>query len=377
VIGALPAVTMILAAATVLAAISLLSVKLAHRIVLKGRGVRAAVYVAALGEMISRHYVPSRVPSQWATDPVFHDALIDYRRLIEGEDGRFIDHLIQRIGINAALRRRVRRRFFREARLLAISTLVELASPEDIPVLRLLLDDPNNYARTHAAHGLARVGDLESIPTILELCSGVQSWEAGRLADALVLFGPNAVPKIVAWVESEIGNQKPSIEVVAQAARVLGVIGDQKAEPILLELLASPEDLWRLAAASALGSVCSDAARLPLMKALEDPMWEVRARAVRSLAALADPLVSMPVARLLTDREWWVRQNAAQTLAEIPGGLSQLIAALDSSDRFARDSARNQLAELRMLPPDHDPGAGRGHNAASSAIDLASLQTPA
>lgn len=375
--GALPAVTIILAAATVLAAISLLSVKLAHRIVLKGRGVRAAVYVAALGEMISRHYVPSRVPPRWANDPVFHDALIDYRRLIEGEDGRFIDHLIQRIGINAALRRRVRRRIFRESRLLAISTLVELASPEDIPVLRLLLDDPNHYARTHAAHGLARVGDLESIPTILQLCSGVQSWEAGRLADALVLFGSNAVPEIVAWVESEIGKQKPSIEVVAQAARVLGVIGDQKAEPILLELLRSPEDGWRLAAASALGSVCSDAARLPLMKALEDPMWEVRARAVRSLAALADPLVSMPVARLLTDREWWVRQNAAQTLAEIPGGLSQLIAALDSSDRFARDSARNQLAELRMLPPDHDPGVARGHNVPSPAIDFASLQTPA
>jgi HEAT repeat protein len=375
--GALPAVTMILAAATVLAAISLLSVKLAHRITLKGRGVRTAVYVAALGEMISRHYVPSRVPSQWATDPVFHETLIDYRRLIEGEDGRFIDQLVQRFEINKALRRRVRRRLFREARLRAIATLVELASPGDIPVLRLLLDDPNHYARTHAAHGLARVGDLESIPSILDLCSGVPSWEAGRLADALVQFGPKAVPEIVAWLESEIGNPKPSIEVVAQAARVLGVIGDQTAEPILLELLNSPEDHWRLAAASALGSVCSDAARLPLMKALEDPMWEVRARAVRSLAALADPLVSMPVALLLTDREWWVRQNAAQTLAEIPGGLSQLIAALDSSDRFARDSARNQLAELRMLPPDHDPGVGNGHDDTSPAVDLANLPTPA
>lgn len=375
--GALPAVTMILAAATVLAAISLLSVKLAHRMVVKSRGVRAAVYVAALGEMISRHHIPSRIPSQWATDPEFHDALIDYRRLIEGEDGRFIDQLVERIGINGALTRQARRRFPPTQRLRAIATLVELASPDDVPVLRQLLSDRNNYARTHAAHGLARVGDLQSIPTILSRCENVQPWEAGRIADALVLFGPKAVPEIVAWMQSEIARPKPASEVVAQAARVLGVIGDQTAEPILLELLRSAEDRWRLAAASALGSVCSDAARLPLTKALEDPMWEVRARAVRSLAALADPLVSMPVAKLLTDREWWVRQNAAQTLAEVPGGISQLIAALDSPDRFARDSARNQLAELRLLPPDHELTFEEGQAVQSPSIDLAALETRA
>lgn len=365
---------MILAAATVIAAISLLSVKVAHRIILNGRGVRTASYVAALGEMISRHYVPSRVPAQWARDAIFHDALIDYRRLIEGDDRRFIDHLIGQIGINQALRRRIRHRIPQSLRLRAIATLVELATVEDVDVLRSLLTDRNNYARTHAAHGLARVGDLESIPAILDLCTTVRPWEAGRLADALVLFGPKAVKEIVRWVESTTRESKPPVETVAQAARVLGLIGDPSAEPILLELLVSPQDPWRLASASALGSACTDGARLPLTKALADPVWEVRARAVRSLAALADPLVAMPVATLLTDREWWVRQNAAQTLAEIPGGVSQLIAALDSVDRFARDAARNQLAELRMLPPDHDLPIVGGANGSGQMAKRAELQ---
>lgn len=366
---------MILAAATVIAAISLLTVKLAHRIILKSRGVRSAIYVAGLGEMISRHYVPSRIPIQWARDATFHDALIDYRRLIEGDDRRFIDHLIGQIGINQVLKRRMRIHFSRSLRLRAIATLVELAGVEDVVVLRSLLTDRNNYARTHAAHGLARVGDLESIPAILDLCATVRPWEAGRLADALALFGPKAVPDIVRWVEEMIRNSEPPVETVAQAARVLGVIGDPSAEPTLLELLASPDDKWRLAAASALGSVCTDAARMPLTKALEDPVWEVRARAVRSLAALADPMVAMPVATLLTDREWWVRQNAAHTLAEIPGGISQLIAALDSPDRYARDAARNQLAELRMLPPDHEVAPTvTGANGSDRAPKPAELQ---
>jgi HEAT repeat protein len=345
---------MILAVATVVAAISLLTVKLAHRIILRGRGVRMATYVAAIGEMISRHYIPARIPRQWARDSSFHDSLIDYRRLVEGEDRRFIDELVEAIGINGALRRMVRLRFPQAVRLRAIATLVELATTDDIDVLRFLLGNRNNYARTHAAHGLARVGDLESIPVILDLGARVPPWEAGRLADALALFGPRAVKGIVRWLEEAMSEPSTPVEVVAQAARVLGVIGDPTAEPLLLELLTSQRDQWRLAAASALGSLCTDAARLPLINALEDPMWEVRARAVRSLASLADPLVAMPVATLLTDREWWVRQNAAQTLAEIPGGVAQLMAALASPDRFARDAARNQLAELRMLPPDHD-----------------------
>jgi HEAT repeat protein len=61
------------------------------------------------------------------------------------------------------------------------------------------------------------------------------------------------------------------------------------------------------------------------------------------------------VVALLSDTEWWVRQNAAETLGEIPGGVAHLLEALDSPDKFAADSALNQLAEMRKLPPGRLP----------------------
>lgn len=353
--GTLPWVTVVLAASTVIAAISLLSVKVAHRVILSGRGVRTARYIAAVGEMIGRRYIPTSKPKRWRNDPVFHDILIDYRRLVEGEDGRFIDRMVEEFGIVDALIPRIRRIFPQTSRLQAVSTLVELADRSAAPFLRSLLDDRNDHVRTHAAHGLARIHDLSAVPLILDLSTRVRPWEAARLTDSLVAFGTAAVPLITDWVSVEIGSPRPSVEAVSQSARVLGLIGDMEAEPLLIRLTTSTHFEWRVAAASALGRVGTDAAREALLKALADDVWEVRARAVRALASLADETVGPAVARLLSDSEWWVRQNAAETLAEIPGGVDHLLAALDSPDRFAADSALNQLAELRKLPPGRAP----------------------
>jgi hypothetical protein len=344
-----------MAATTVIAAIALFTVKLGHRVVITGRAVRTARYVAAVGEMISRRWVPTHLPRMWHTDQLFLQVLIDYRRLVTGDEGRFIDTLVERLNIRDDLIRRVRRALRPSARLLAVASLVELADPSFAPVLRSLLDDRHEHVRTHAAHGLARIRDIKSVPLMLDLSTAIRSWESGRLTDALVAFGPAAVDPIVFWIKTKVDAEDVSVEVVAQAARVLGLIGDQAAEPVLLDLLTSPRYEWRLAAASALGRVGTDAARDPLLRALGDESWEVRARAVRALAVLSDASVGAGVARLLSDPMWWVRQNAAETLAEIPDGTDHLLLAIDSTDRFAADAALNQLAELRMLPEGRQP----------------------
>ena len=353
--GTLPWVTVVLAASTAIAALFLVSVKVAHRTILNSRGVRAAHYVAAAAEMIERRYIPSNPPKGWRTDPVFHDILIDYRRLMEGEDGRFIDRMIEEFGIVDALIPRIRRIFPQTSRLQAVSTFVELADKSAAPFLRSLLEDRNDYVQTHAAHGLARIHDLTAVPLILDLSTRVRPWEAARLTDSLISFGPDAVPLIIEWVGAEMTSARPSTEAVTQCARVLGFIGDNAAEPLLIRLISSPNLEWRIAAASALGRVGSDAARTALLSTLADSAWEVRARAVRALTSLADETVGPAVVELLGDSEWWVRQNAAETLAEIPGGVARLVAALDSPDRFAADSALNQLAEIQKLPPGRRP----------------------
>ena len=348
-------VTIILAAATVLASVALLSVKLAHGIMLKGRGVRSAHYIAALGEMISRKLLPADIPRQWATDSLFHDAVIEYRHLLSGEEREFVDHLIGEVGIVSVLERRARRRWPRPVRLRAIAALVELASADEVPFLRSLLADGNDYVRSHASHGLARLGDLASIPLILDLATRVRPWEAARLADALASFDRRAVKAINEWILKNWQGDGGQIETITQAARVLGLLGETAAETTLIEMLESDRLEWRVAAASALGRIASDTSRGALLKALRDDSWEVRARAVRAIASLADGSVAPAISELLSDQQWWVRQNAAESLGELPGGVAELIKALSSDDRFAADAARNQLAELRMLPPGTEP----------------------
>ena len=346
----LSSVTFILAAATVVASIALLSVKLAHRMMLRGRGVRSAHYIAALGEMISRKLLPAHIPAQWAKDPLFHDAVIEYRHLLGGEEGQFVDRLIEEVGIVAVLQRRAVRRWPRPVRLRSIAALVELADSNHGPFLRSLLRDRNDYVRCHAAHGLARLGDIFSIPLILDLATRVRPWEAARLADALASFDRRAVRPINEWILKNWNGGEGQQETIAQAARVLGLLGETSAETTLIEMLESNRLEWRVAAASALGRIASDTSRAALLKALRDESWEVRARAVRALASLADGSVVPAISELLSDKQWWVRQNAAESLGELPGGVAELTRALSSNDRFAADAARNQLAELRMLP---------------------------
>lgn len=343
-------VSTVLALATVVASVALISVKLAHRIMLKGRGVRSAHYIAALGEMISRKLLPADIPRRWAADPLFHDAVIEYRHLLSGEEREFVDHLIAEVGIVGVLQRRARWRWPRPVRLRAIAALVELAGPDQVPFLRFLLGDHNDYVRSHAAHGLARLGDVSSIPLILDLATRVRPWEAARLADALAAFDRRAVKPINEWILKHWDGDGSHVETIAQAARVLGLLGETSAETTLIEMLESDRLGWKVAAASALGRIASDTSRGALLKALHDDSWEVRARAVRALASLADGSVAPAIAELLSDSQWWVRQNAAESLGELPGGVAELQRALSLEDRFAADAARNQLAELRMLP---------------------------
>lgn len=339
-----------MAAATLLAALALVFVKVAHRIVLQGRGVRSASYIAALGEMISRQLLPRRIPRRWARDRLFHEALIDYRHLVAGEGAAFIETLIEAVGMLPVLERRTMWRWLRPVRFRAIGSYVELAGIREIPHLRTLLADQNGFVRSHAAHGLGRLGDLPSIPVILDLCRRVPPWEAARLADALALYGPEAVQPICEWILANWQENGGGEQAVIQATRVLGLIGDPGAEWTLIELLESRPQEWRIAAASALGRIASDNSRAALMRALGDEAWEVRARAVRAIANLADESLAPQIAVLLRDTQWWVRQNAAETLGELPGGIAELTKALDSDDRFAADAARNQLAERRLLP---------------------------
>lgn len=327
----------------------LVTVKLVHREILRWRGVRSAHYLAAIGEMVSNRAVPNNPPASWGRDPVFHDALADYRLLVTGQERTFIDDLASRLGVHQTLVARVRRRFPVSTRLRAVARLVDLATPLQRSVLRALIEDRNPHVRTHVVRGLARLGDVESVPRILEMARTARPWEAGRIADSLVAMGAAGVPALRRWVEAESAGAEPHVELVALVARVLGLVGEPEAEATLIDLLRSPREEWRLAAASALEHCGGPASARHLLEALEDRSWRVRARVAVALGAMADPSLARPISGLLYDENWWVRQNAASALSVTPGGTDYLLAALDGPDPYAADSALNQLTVSGVL----------------------------
>lgn len=341
--GPIVTILAITAGITASLAVLLVVVKLIHRGVQHHRGLRTAYYVAAIGEMLSRQLLPSRPRQGWAEDPYFHEALADYRLMVTGKDREFVDDLIRLLGIDDVLIRRTRVGRLRTVRLRALSSLVDLATPAYRNVFLSMIDDRNAHVRVNAVRGLARIGDVASVPHILDIATRVQQWEAARTADALIEMGRPCVGPVIEWIETERAKATPSVEVVGLAARLLGLIGENEAEGTLISLLGSSVPEWRVAAASALEHAGTEASVSPLRLALHDDDWRVRARAVVALGATADPDVVVEVAQLLTDRNWWVRQNAATSLARLPGGTDCLFAALDSPDPYAADAALNQL----------------------------------
>ncbi|HSJ29670.1 MAG TPA: HEAT repeat domain-containing protein [Acidimicrobiia bacterium] len=341
--GTIVTILSVTAGLTAALAVALAVTKVVHRGIQRYQGTRTAYYLAAIGEMMSRGILPSRPRRAWAEDSLFHDAIADYRLMVTGEDRRFVDAFVERLGVNDVLVRRAGRRFPRSVRLRALSSLVNLATPVHTQLFHTMIDDPNPHARVNAVRGLARLGDVGAVPHILDIATRVRQWEAARTADALVEMGGPAIPAVVTWIEHERMKDAPSVEVVTLAARLLGLIGSSEAEPTLLALLHSAVPDWRVAAASALEHAGTEAAVEPLRVSLHDDDWRVRARAVVALGASADPTVLDEVAQLLTDEKWWVRQNAAAALSKLPGGEARLQACLDSPDPYAADAALHQL----------------------------------
>ncbi|MFP5333490.1 MAG: HEAT repeat domain-containing protein, partial [Acidimicrobiia bacterium] len=324
-------------------AIALAVIKLVHREVQRYRGVRIAYYTAAIGEMVSRSILPSRPRPGWTSDPYFHQTLADYHRMVTGPDRRMLDDLADKLGIRAHLSERALGSKWRPNRLRALSALVDLATADQRDVFRRLTTEQDTHIRVNAVRGLARIQDLESVTGVLDMATTMRPWEAARTIDALVEMGPGAVGPTVDWIQRRRADGGAPAQIVALTARLLGLLGDPAAEPVLIELLSSHVPEWRISAASALEHVGSEPSVEPLRLAIHDDDWRVRARAVVALGALAEPAVLPEIAQLLTDRQWWVRQNAATALTRLPGGQALLEAAVAGDDPYASDAALTAL----------------------------------
>ncbi len=317
-------------------------VKVIHHFVLRRRGLRRALYVHAVGEIIAHGAIPWEKVSGWTRDPVFREVVFEYVGTVGGKERTHLNDLIDVLGLREFLVRDTRSIWTRK-RLRAVAQLAHLAEP----ALELLfverLRDRVPEVRLHAAKGLARCGNPDVVPRLLDMTETESPWMVARLSDILVAFGSDAVPYIVDWVR-EAPPQGHRPEALETAARTLGGIGDRSACPVLVELLDASDPMVRTAAAGALGRAGTPDAVEPLIDALRhDDDWRVRAKAASSLGELSDPRATGPLAEALRDPAWRVRQDAAAALVSVPNGIHALIEAVTGTDPFARDAALYQL----------------------------------
>jgi HEAT repeat protein len=165
-----------------------------------------------------------------------------------------------------------------------------------------------------------------------------------EVAGALAALGPDTVHEII----TAAGHRLASVRLVA--AKALGRIGDPRAVPLLVDLLArDPESRVRGEAAFSLGQLGGPQALVRLIEAMADSDPNIRNWAAIALGDIGDPAAVDPLLKAMTDADRDVRAAAAGALGDIsdPRATMALAAALKDSDSYIRSEAACPLGLLR------------------------------
>lgn len=325
--------------------VSLVVGKLVHRRLQTNHEQRRIAYVATLSKVITGSGEELRIGPRIVGDPAFLDALIDIRTSIVGSDADVLSEVVERHGVMDKYARRLTGpRLFLTRRLRAAVALAEVADSSWAPVLMAHLDDREPEIRIQAARGLGRMMWTPAIDRILGRFSKESPWVRARFADTLVNYGATATWPFIAYIRL---NHRSDRDSSTTAVRTLATIGDDEAVTPLVELLDESSDPEvRIALVEALGTLGNPLAVAPLLGFTTDQDWRLRAKAASALGVIGDESAVPALCWGLTDSNWWVRRNSAGALAQIPGGLNELYAAIDSHDPYARDAAAEALTDV-------------------------------
>lgn len=310
---------------------------------------RRASYIGALSEMATRSGYPLEMLRRWSPDGVFLETLLEFLKFLQGGERQNLLRLARELGIVERFVTELRTSKRRNRRVEAVKALAEFADSASSDALLEALNDPVDEIRWQAAGALAKIGDPRAVRPLLETLQRESEWGANRIGDTLVAFGSTAVPDLARYALLSDPALSPDTAHLPLIARVLGIIGDIRAEPAMLAGLDSADAELRIRSAAALGTVGSLACVPALIRGLRDPEWEVRAQAAAALGRQMDGRAIQALLDAMRDENWWVRQNSAQALSEIPAGSEALIRALEDEDRFARDAAIERLMAMGVV----------------------------
>jgi len=133
-----------------------------------------------------------------------------------------------------------------------------------------------------------------------------------QAVEALAALGPWPVPRLLRTLETAT----TAVE-RRSAADALGLMGNRRAIPRLLQRLEDPNMSVRRSATRALLRVRARSSIPPIIRLLRDPSGGVRVLVAGVLGRFGDRSAVPALVRALQDSKWYVRQVTAEALGEL------------------------------------------------------------
>jgi HEAT repeat protein len=232
----------------------------------------------------------------------------------------------------------------------SVRHLGQLTTTDVLPPLIDALHATASEIRYEAIVALGAKGDLRALPALLQFinrASGGEREIAADAAKALVRVACGQVPSDVDLLAKALNSAHA--EVAAEAARVLGVLGDPRSVAALEWACLRGVGLLSEAAGKALGRIGGLESLRRLTKVLSEGDDRMAAGAQEALVAVGAPAVT-PLCKALKWKYARARLYAAQALGRI--GDESVAALLRSATRdrdpSVRDAAAVALRQLEM-----------------------------
>ncbi len=211
--------------------------------------------------------------------------------------------------------------------------------------LQPLLQDPSTRTRVNTVLALAVIkgvtSALEWLPLLRDLAHGDQA------ARSSATYALGRLPIEESMDLLSVLLDDPDLRIRCEAARALGRIGSTRVIPQLIEALAGPPDLRRVARRSLVaivGKYGEETTRELAKTALSSDRAEIRSELADVLGRLKDPQVPDTLIALLNDPEWRVRWKVLKSFER----LARLGPLPENARAALFDYARLELAAFRQ-----------------------------
>ncbi|MCD6412845.1 MAG: HEAT repeat domain-containing protein [Elusimicrobia bacterium] len=231
-------------------------------------------------------------------------------------------------------------------RRMAAMQLGRMRNPASVEELMKVLEKDSDFGvRAQAAESLGNLRNRKATPALIK---ALGDKNRNVRAAVIVAFGylrdKSAVEPLMNYYKSE-----DDLGLRISALNVLGVLGDEKALPLMIESLKDKNSRIRTIAAQALGRLRNPKATKPLLEATRDSDKNVRLYAVRSLGEVGNKEVVKDLEKLIEkEKNNSVKIEFARSLGRLgsAAGFGVALEAAKSSDKNIKKSGIRALAAI-------------------------------